>query len=120
MEQNLGIETFRSLSQLESEMKKVESEYLNADTHLGEADAKLKEAEQRFLTAQRKREAALKALNECHSNIDRTLAMLRESSPAGCEWKSQADRGSSGYLLGPDVLGSDEFLDTTSDFILKA
>ncbi|MBW8754284.1 MAG: hypothetical protein JF595_09040 [Sphingomonadales bacterium] len=120
MEQSLGIETFRSLSQLESEMKKVESEFLISDARLDEADANLKEAEQLFLNAQLKREAALKALNECHSNIDRTLTMLRESSPAGCDWKSQADRRASGYLLGPDVLGSEEFLDTTSDFIMKA
>lgn len=121
MNKSSGIETFRSLSQLEGEMKKAERDYIQADTRLRDADsrlrdaeAQLKAAESHFLEAQYAYDGALRMLNECHSDIDRTVEMLREASPPGCEWKSKADR----IATGP-ALEMNQTVSVPADFILR-
>jgi len=108
-----SIETFRSLSQLEVEMRKTESAYIKADARFQDAEAIFQEAEQHLLQTQLERNAALRALNECHADLDRTVQMLREASPLGCEWKNQSDHQDAAPIQGN---GRDVLVD---DFMLK-
>ena len=105
-----SVETFHSLSQLEGEMKRAENAFVDADAIFQKADSAFKEAERRYTVARRERDTALSALNECHLDIDRTIGMLREMSPAGCDWRNEAD-SSTGVAAIP--------ADDTLTFMLK-
>ena len=98
MDGNIGVETFRTLSQVEGDMKKAERVFVGADARFNDAHARLREAEAAFQDAHHAREAALRVLDESHAEIDRTVAMLRDSSPAGCRWRAQADS----HVILPD------------------
>lgn len=116
-----AVETFHSLSHLEGEMKRAEQAFVNADIRFQEAEATFKEAERRYSIVRRERDTALGALNECHMDIDRTVGMLREASPVGCEWRNGVDLGDG--LDGRDVRDSRNAMALPADdaltFMLK-
>jgi hypothetical protein len=114
-----GVETYRSLSQLESEIKRAERAYIKADVRYRDTEAVLKEAELQFLDAQDERDAALQALNDCHSDLDRTVVMLREASPIGCDWRNQSDRRATAMPLRAIENIETIEVEVMPDFMLK-
>ncbi len=107
-----SVETFRSLAQLEGDMRQSEKAFVEADARFQQAQVAYEKALAAYKTAEDDRDKTLDDLNDCHREIDRKLEMLREASPIGCDWRKVADNDAAPLILNGSGID-------TSDFIVK-